>query len=109
MDQNVTYYRLKQLDKSGNYQYSFIISIHNKLNSTIEIYPNPATSTIKLMSPTLISNLVIFDSFGKKVKEMNAGEIARSTGIDISSLAAGQYFISVTSSNRKTVQSFLKR
>ncbi len=109
IDQNVAYYRLKQLDKSGNYQYSFIISVHNKSNSTIEIYPNPATSTIKLMSPILISNLVIFDSFGKKVKELSAGEIANTTAIDISSLAAGLYFIAVTSSNGKTVQTFLKR
>ncbi len=108
IEQNTTYYRLKQIDKSGNYQYSFVISISNKASGSIEIFPNPAQSSIKIKSPSLINNVVLFDSFGKKVKEINIKENSTIAIIDISNLSAGQYFAEITNRDNKFVQAFLK-
>ena len=108
IEQNTTYYRLKQIDKSGNYQYSFVISISNKVQVSVEIFPNPAQSSIQIKSPSLINNVVLFDSFGKKVKEINIKENSSIAVIDISNLSAGQYFAEVINRGNKFVQAFLK-
>ncbi len=108
IEKNTTYYRLKQLDKSGNYQYSFAISVNNKVSGSVEIFPNPAKSSIQIKSPALINNVVIFDSFGKKVKEISIKENSTIAFIDISNLSCGQYFAEVTNRDNKFVQAFLK-
>ena len=108
IEQNTTYYRLKQVDKSGNFQYSFVIAVSNKAFSSLEIFPNPAQSSINIKSSSLINKVVIFDSFGKKVNEINIKENSSTAVINISNLSSGQYFVEVINRDNKYVQTFLK-
>jgi len=43
INNETTYYRIKQTDYNGKYSYSKIVSVNNQINKnlTIEIYPNP--------------------------------------------------------------------
>ncbi len=85
-----TYYRLKQIDFDGKYEYSNIIQIEpHKSKSQIHIFPNPATEilTIDVTQPTLIQ---IINVSGQIVKE----KIMQNTGtINISNLSKGVYFL----------------
>jgi len=40
------YYRLKQVDFDGDYEYSNTIVVYYKENNNVHIFPNPATSTV---------------------------------------------------------------
>jgi hypothetical protein len=42
------YYRLKKIDKDGSFSYSAVFSIHVPLNTKFTVYPNPASSEIRL-------------------------------------------------------------
>ncbi len=42
------YYRLKNVDKDGSFKYSAVFSIHIPLNTKFSVYPNPASSEIRM-------------------------------------------------------------
>lgn len=71
------------------------------------IYPNPASSRLQITGigndPATIS---ISDLSGKLVYLL---QDSRQQSVDISPLAAGQYFLQVTTAKGKGVQSFIKR
>ena len=91
------YYRLKQTDYNGDFDYSNVISI--KVNSTFEMgypYPNPVVNNVSMnvMSENSgITYLRIFDMTGR---EMYAEKIAVNAGIqtlaiDMTNFASGMY------------------
>ena len=63
----VNYYRLKQIDFDGKYEYSKIESvIVEKIGSGYSIYPNPTSSKkVNIVIPTEGTEISIFDSSGK--------------------------------------------
>lgn len=42
------FYRLKKVDKDGSFSYSAVFSIHVPLNTKFTVYPNPASTEIRL-------------------------------------------------------------
>jgi hypothetical protein len=85
------YYRLKQMDFDGQYEYSKIVSanIHN-LASFIEIYPVPANDNVFIKSSADLISAEVFDFAGRKlISEIGTKEI------NLSSLTPGTYFIQV--------------
>ncbi|MCU0441697.1 MAG: T9SS type A sorting domain-containing protein [Bacteroidia bacterium] len=69
------------------------------------IYPNPSTSTIKLnfTENASVQNIVILNSNGQKLIEQK-----EATGIDVSELSAGLYFVQVTTNKGVSTQKFIK-
>jgi hypothetical protein len=98
------YYRLKQIDYDGNFEYSNIVNIeyrtrnssHDRNGSNIEyrIFPNPATDyiTIETNEPTTIQ---IINAHGQVLMEKN---IQQTQSLDIRQLPKGIYYL-VTSTN----------
>lgn len=74
--------------------------------NTMNIYPNPASDVIHLMSKKQ-TNLEIYNVLGEKVGTylMYEGE----NEINISSLYPGIYFVSFPSSDERVVQKFIKK
>jgi hypothetical protein len=77
------FYRLKQIDRNGRFEYSSIVRIEMATPSTLELkqnYPNPFNpvtqivfklpSTGSLNEQKLFTNLAIFDVKGRKVKTL---------------------------------------
>ncbi len=105
----LNYYRLKQVDFSGESEYSEIITIENNCRrfsfSDVNIYPNPVQGNIVNLELESINNQVlditIFNLVGELVKtiplEIGNGKIINE--IDISELKSGVYFFNI--SNRK--------
>lgn len=66
--QQVSYYRLKQTDFDGSYEYSKLISIVNTGNSLLNIFPNPSNGKLFISlsnAGTDEIHITIYDMLGK--------------------------------------------
>lgn len=103
----VTYYRLKQIDLNGAFEYSDVKAIDNKLSKTADftIYPNPVVNYINVA--TSIENLngyqyELYNSNGVKVKTQN---LLNDKVLDVNELAPSVYILKIVKDNN-LVQSF---
>jgi len=82
------YYRIKQVDFDGQYDYSNVVSVVLK-DARVRVYPNPATDKIFINSIDE-GKVVIYNNLGKYVKEyrLNEGQ----TEVDLSELVNGIYY-----------------
>ncbi len=95
------YYRLKQVDKDGRFNYSSVVLIKGGLSGKVQlssVYPNPARSIINVVLNTSAKttvNFVVTDLAGKTImqqsSEMKAGD--NTVPINIGKLAAGSYIV----------------
>lgn len=64
----INYYRLKQTDFNGLYNYSDAISIVFEEDHTV-VYPNPAINVVNIFKPNIINyEIVIYNSLGQIVE-----------------------------------------
>lgn len=100
-----TYYRLRQVDTDGGFEYSPIVSVEMKGASNIRFFPNPARqgSTSLFFSETQEADCVleIFDAVGRMTHHQNiqlsGGDL--SLPIDLSNCAPGLYSARLTMNN----------
>ncbi len=85
------YYRVKQVDFDGKYEYSNIAAARFKANEII-IFPNPANEELTIISKEKQA-LVVYNQLGKIVKRIAINE-ERNT-IDISEFESGFYYLSI--------------
>lgn len=88
------YYRLKQIDLNGKFEYSNVALANFKLQNNLLVYPNPVLSQVTFKTNNLNyvgKQLAIYNSVGKKVATVSIA--AAQTIIDLSTLNAGIYFI----------------
>jgi hypothetical protein len=107
----VNYYRLKQIDWNGDFEYSKIISL-TVANTTSRsfVYPVPAKNAITINFGNLITKteLEIFSADMKNVRrEMINGSSLTKT-LDISNLSKGIYFIRYKKGDNMEVLRFIK-
>jgi len=87
------YYRLKQLDFDGAFEYSQVVYSGGEV-SEVELSPNPFVETLKLNSNSNIDKIEIIDLTGKVlVSETINKETAE---VETSHLAKGIYFINIS-------------
>ena len=113
------YYRLKQVDFNGNFEYSSIIAIEKTENELREfsisgLYPNPAGDELKIIIHTNKDiekvSISIHDIYGRKLisnkEKLNSGEnIIR---FDLEYLSAGIYYLSISDSENTGFKRFVK-
>ena len=98
-DKLTIYYRLKQLDNNGKFDYSVVKSLTiNNLPLTINFYPNPAKNNLfvslgKIERSNATINLI--DITGKIVKTQTITNTNSnsSISIDVSNINKGVYFL----------------
>ncbi|MEQ1677919.1 MAG: T9SS type A sorting domain-containing protein, partial [Chitinophagaceae bacterium] len=106
----INYYRLKQVDHNSHFTYSSTVMVNAGINQGMfmMVYPNPASGNIKL-SFTLLKNqeglLQITDMSGKIVQSKAIRCIAglSEMELNIASLPAGFYTISIAGSGLKSI------
>lgn len=100
------YYRLKQVDFDGNFEYFNIIYIqYNKSNVPVAIYPNPAQDILFVEGGA--SKLTVYDINGRPVITQTTEE--EKSIIDISNLEIGIYMIEISKeTNEKIIKRFIK-
>jgi hypothetical protein len=91
------FYRLKQIDKDGNYSYSDVIYVQKALQETdISISPNPANDFIEIHGETsALRDIVLCDLYGGK-SWADPIIIKQTRFIDLSLVMAGTYFLRFT-------------
>lgn len=104
IDQDVTikphYYRLKQEDSDGKFEYSNIIyisslNLKNETLKSIITYPNPSSDNLTILNAK--GKAAIFDTWGKKVIEFTIDHVNHK--LNIKDWKDGVYILKVQSLN----------
>lgn len=100
----VSYYRLKQTDFDGKFEYFDVRSITNTTENNMKIFPNPTTKEITITGKEIIlEDITIYNTFGQNVTELtqktveNEGELL----IDLSKLNSGIYYVKTKTTANK--------
>ncbi len=90
----INYYRLKQVDFDGAFEYSTIVPVQYQTTESdkkLAIFPNPTTETLTYTVPNLqnVQSVQLFDPFGKLVKiaEQIDGQLS------LQGLSTGMYLL----------------
>ena len=97
----VNYYRLKQTDYNGAYEYSQIIALTSIADNKISAYPNPLTTELNVVIVSDVqkeAEIHIVDILGREVvaKVVNIDPGRNQVVIDMSSVPNGTYFVTVS-------------
>ena len=95
------YYRLKMIDKDGEYEYSNVIFLENDLNSIdYAFYPNPTKDIVQYQYKGKIDedlNIELLDHLGRIIRKQSTIGIEgfNLIPIDLSMLPSGQFWIKI--------------
>ncbi len=94
----INYYRLKQVDYSGNFKYSNTITLNSDVKTkTIVAYPNPSDGNIKLLGQDITSNKgILFNSLG----QMYNVTITQNE-LHLENMPAGIYYLQLENNSEK--------
>ena len=101
-DQNpssTTYYRLKQIDYDGKFEYSRIISVKNDL-SGISIYPNPAGNQLFVKDLQKEESVTMRNSAGQTILHQT---LLPKQPVNTTHISNGLYTITIGKETRKVV------
>ena len=102
----ISYYRLKQTDYNGQYEYFNPVSVHCNSDETlpnITYYPNPFTSELFVDIQNIVNtnaSLIIYDLLGNKVYENDIrieDELNYKITLDLKNLNTGVYMVNFIS------------
>ena len=92
------------------------VGLDDYLFNYIKLYPNPANDMINVectMNDAAIEAIEVFDVYGKLIANVSAGTYdyssLQTTQINVSGLAAGMYFVRVTTEQGVATKSFVKK
>jgi hypothetical protein len=102
---DVTYYRLKQIDFDGKFEYHGDVALTTSNEVQVNIYPNPTMdkTTVTLASSTRNDQAIIqiYDLFGRNVtSDAVLEQRGESVAIDVSSLRNGSYVVRIESNGQ---------
>ena len=105
----INYYRLKQIDYDGAFEYSNVVSVSvntNEQASNFKIYPNPTSNELNIENG--IGQLTIFNLLGQVVKQLDIKDVRSS--IQVGDLSTNTYLLKVLKKNGEVeVQYFVKQ
>jgi len=96
------YYRLKQNDFDGDYEYSEVREVRfENVRSSIKLYPNPVNNILNIEADLEFENtkFQLFDSHGKLLTTMPSS----STQIPFTDYLPGVYYLEIVSPEDKTI------
>lgn len=103
-DDKDTYYRLKQVDFDGHYEYHNTIIVYHKDNSNVQVFPNPATDNISVdiyVENEGIYKIRIIDVVGGYSDQVVSAEkgVNHFLSEQFSKLSKGVYIVQVLTQN----------
>jgi hypothetical protein len=92
------YYRLKQLDEDGRFEYSKIVAIAQKGDNAVSVFPNPSNGVFTLSGLENIEDeqISIVNSIGQNI----AITIQNDGQMDLSAYPSGVYYLRIASSGQ---------
>ncbi len=114
-NKGLNYYRLKQVDYDGAYDYSVVRSINlERDESSFSVFPNPSSTGLMSLSVEQEAaenlNLSILDLSGRIVysQKVSADQGGGQLSIDTPDLGAGTYIIKLSSKKQHSLQKWVK-
>ncbi|UKN00123.1 T9SS type A sorting domain-containing protein [Paracrocinitomix mangrovi] len=115
LENEITYYRLKQIDLNGNKSTSDIVSIEScEINNQLMLYPNPASNQINLNVKANKDQQItihILDLNGKTVAVQQGVSLFEGNNVvdmNIEDLDQAMYFLRIEVDGKVEVQKFTK-
>jgi len=107
------YYRLKQVDIDGHFEYSKTVAINfDKIkNSDFIISPNPANDVLFISNKNQNLNhslIIISDMLGRKISEQNLSNDTNEFSLSINNLKTGVYFLTIQNGDEINRIKFVK-
>lgn len=98
----VAYYRLKQTDFDGKFEYSEIINVVfvSADDKSVAIYPNPVQDELTISEG--VGNITIYNALGQPVKQI-INESETTFAIDVRDLPQGVYSLQLRKANGEVV------
>lgn len=89
---SVIYYRIKQVDINGAFEYSQVVSVlieHIERESQIHVYPNPTSSELNISENVVGYTYELISSDFKTI----SGGVFLENRLNVSNLASGTYYL----------------
>ncbi|MDZ7878190.1 MAG: T9SS type A sorting domain-containing protein [Saprospiraceae bacterium] len=111
----LTYYRLKQVDIDGRFEYSKTISVLRKSDkfNAISVSPNPANDILNIVVETKNDDdleINLLDIFGKTIKQQKTTtqQGLNNKSLDLQDLPNGIYFLQLQQGSERIVRKVIK-
>ena len=100
---SIHYYRLKQVDFDGKFEYSSVISINRQISEDLflEVYPNPVNEYLTI-NTNYQGSVEVFNVSGQIVRSLNITN--QSNVLNINDLEGGIYFIKIGHEVRRIIK-----
>lgn len=109
--QGTGYYRLRQTDNNGSISYSEVkaVQFDRSRGNAVSLYPNPAKDRISLVTNAFDGPVKyeIISASGASVLSGTLSNPQAESGINISTLKSGNYFIKLTDGNSSSTTRFV--
>lgn len=96
-DAKKAYYRLKNVDRDGTFEYSRIVRVEDYSDLQVVIFPNPTITNgllnINLTGGDSSGQLFVFDYLGRIIKQSNL--LAQNNSIELEGVPPGLYLVKV--------------
>jgi hypothetical protein len=107
------YYRLKQVDKDGRFEYSVVRMVNFKPETNgfiVNVYPNPVSNILNVRITNADAKQIrVFDMNGKTIYITTTISTTGTTAIPLSNLSKATYFVEIiTTDGRREVEKFVK-
>ena len=110
----VLYYRIRQIDLDGKFEYSNIVELQPKdADIGIKLYPNPASDFVNIditkedhSSPT---SLIVFNTSGQQIMTKNLAPGVVSWKWAVNEWASGTYLVKIISRNQTQTSQLIVR
>lgn len=94
------YYRLKNIDRDGAFEYSEVIAVEKTSSAVSYLYPNPVTNRVMNIDFSAPESggrsVIVYSTTGQVLKRMELGELRNEIQLD-DSLTPGMYLVRVIS------------
>lgn len=105
--ESVVFYRLKSVDLDGKFSYSAILRLNRGEQRTLNVFPNPATSSLVVGGLKSGGLLSIFSMDGKLVSKLRV--TAQTMMVDVTGWPAGLYTVMYSNGNDIQTLKVLKK
>lgn len=104
------YYRLKQVDEDGTFEYSAVILVKRAPQFTIQVYPTVVEQDLHLRTDTTLSSLMVIDQTGRYVYQQPLNSLSTSHSVNLSHLQQGSYIlVLLDETGKRYTKRFIKR
>ena len=106
-----SYYRLKQVDKTGAFKYSSVEVIKNSLTIKTEVFPNPTRGNLTINHTVAIKGAAIkvMNIEGKLIKTLPVQLGSTQTALSVAELIKGNYLLMFDNEGNKSISQFSKQ